>query len=125
MLSVTRHWHDPRRHGGELGGEQIVPRLMLDRAIPLDFGFDPPDRGEVREYRLAGIVSIGCHPVDLVADRVAAAPAGCRSILEGIDEILTVNRLGLPPSLRRSLACTNIIENVMGTIRRVCRNVKH
>src|SRR3954469_23769905 len=26
--------------------------------------------------------------------------------------------------LRRSLACTNIIENMMGTIRRVCRNVK-
>jgi hypothetical protein len=26
--------------------------------------------------------------------------------------------------LRRSLACTNIIENMMGSIRRVCRNVK-
>ncbi len=25
----------------------------------------------------------------------------------------------------RSLACTNIIENVMGTVRRVCRNVKY
>jgi transposase-like protein len=36
-----------------------------------------------------------------------------RSILEGIDEILTVTRLGLPKELRRSLACTNIIENVM------------
>src|SRR5437764_8729611 len=46
------------------------------------------------------------------------------SILEGIDEILTVTRLGLPNELRRSLACTNIIENVMGTVRRVCRNVK-
>jgi transposase-like protein len=46
------------------------------------------------------------------------------SILEGIDEILTVTRLGLPKELRRSLACTNMIENVMGTVRRVCRNVK-
>ena len=46
------------------------------------------------------------------------------SILEGIDEILTVTRLRLPKQLRRSLACTNIIENVMGTVRRVCRNVK-
>jgi len=46
------------------------------------------------------------------------------SILEGIDEILTVTRLGLPRELRRSLACTNMIENVMGTVRRVCRNVK-
>ena len=46
------------------------------------------------------------------------------SILEGIDEILTVTRLRLPKELRRSLACTNIIENMMGTVRRVCRNVK-
>jgi transposase-like protein len=46
------------------------------------------------------------------------------SILEGIEEILTVTRLGLPDQLRRSLACTNMIENVMGTVRRVCRNVK-
>lgn len=47
------------------------------------------------------------------------------SILEGLDEMLTVTRLGLPAELRRSLACTNIIENLMGTVRRVCRNVKY
>jgi putative transposase len=46
------------------------------------------------------------------------------SILEGIDELLTVTRLCLPKQLRRSLACTNIIENLMSTVRRVCRNVK-
>jgi hypothetical protein len=28
--------------------------------------------------------------------------------------MLTVNRLGLPAKLRRSLACTNSIENMMG-----------
>ena len=38
--------------------------------------------------------------------------------------MLTVNRLGLPAKLRRSLACTNSIENMMATVRRVCRNVK-
>jgi putative transposase len=53
-----------------------------------------------------------------------AAPGVAGSILEGLDEMLTVIRLGLPLPLRRSLACTNIIENMMGTIRRVCRNVK-
>jgi transposase-like protein len=52
------------------------------------------------------------------------APGVSRSILEGLDEILTVSRLGLPAELRRSLACTNIIENVMGTVRQVSRNVK-
>jgi len=52
------------------------------------------------------------------------APGVSASILEGIDELLTVIRLRLPIELRRSLACTNIIENMMGSIRRVCRNVK-
>ena len=52
------------------------------------------------------------------------APGVSGSILEGLDEILTVSRLGLPAELRRSLACTNIIENMNGAIRRVCRNVK-
>ena len=47
------------------------------------------------------------------------------SILEGLNEMLTVTRFGLPHELRRALACTNIIENVMRTLRRVCRNVKY
>ena len=47
-----------------------------------------------------------------------------QSILEGLDEILTANRLGLPPDLRRSLACTKIIESMNSVIRQVCRNVK-
>lgn len=52
------------------------------------------------------------------------APGVAGSILEGLDEILTVSRLGLPIELRRSLACTNIIENMNGTVRRVSHNVK-
>ncbi|MFM7740726.1 MAG: IS256 family transposase, partial [Planctomycetota bacterium] len=60
-----------------------------------------------------------------LAKRMAReAPGVCGSLLEGLDEILTVNRLGLPLELRRSLACTNAIENMQGTIRRVTRNVK-
>src|SRR5205807_3671829 len=35
------------------------------------------------------------------------APGVAASILEGLDEMLTVNRLGLPVKLRRSLACTD------------------
>jgi len=52
------------------------------------------------------------------------APGVAASILEGLDEMLTVVRLKLPTPLRRSLACTNAIENMMGTVRRVSRNVK-
>ena len=44
--------------------------------------------------------------------------------LEGLEEIITVIRLGLPHELRRSLACTNIVEKSLGTVRQVTRNVK-
>jgi transposase-like protein len=33
--------------------------------------------------------------------------------------------LSLPSDLRRSLACTNIIESMNSIIRQVCRKVKH
>ena len=52
------------------------------------------------------------------------APGVSGSILEGLDEILTVTRLGLPSEFRRALACTNAIENALGTVRTVSRNVK-
>ena len=54
----------------------------------------------------------------------AEAPGVSKSLLEGLDEIWTVTRLGLPPELRRSLASTNIIESMNSVIRQVCRNVK-
>lgn len=46
------------------------------------------------------------------------------SLREGLDETLTVLKLDLPPQLRRSLATTNAIENLMSSIRKVSRNVK-
>jgi transposase-like protein len=46
------------------------------------------------------------------------------SLREGLEETLTVWKLELPDSLRRFFSTTNAIENVMGTIRRVSRNVK-
>lgn len=46
------------------------------------------------------------------------------SLREGSKETLTVLKLELPASLRRSLTTTNAIENLMGSIRRVSRNVK-
>ncbi|MGH7117840.1 MAG: IS256 family transposase [Acetobacteraceae bacterium] len=52
------------------------------------------------------------------------APGVSTALLERVDELLGVVRLKPPPPLRRSLARTNIIENMMGSIRRVCRNVK-
>ena len=51
-------------------------------------------------------------------------PGVSGSILEGLEEIFTVIRaIGLPHELRRSIACTNIVENALGTVRQVSRNV--
>lgn len=46
------------------------------------------------------------------------------SLREGLAETLTVLTLGLPPRLRRFFATTNCIENLIGIVRHVTRNVK-
>lgn len=46
------------------------------------------------------------------------------SLNEGLEETLTVIKLGLPPLLRRTLATTNPIESLLSSVRRVTRNVK-
>jgi putative transposase len=61
---------------------------------------------------------------DLAKKLAREAPGTAASLLEGLDELVTVCRLKLPKDLRRSLASTNAIENMQGTVRRVCRNVK-
>ncbi len=50
--------------------------------------------------------------------------AAAASLREGLEETLTVLALGLPPRLRRFFATTNAIENLIGTLRHVARNVK-
>lgn len=51
-------------------------------------------------------------------------PSAASSLREGMDETLTVMRFELPRNLERTLSCTNIIENLMGSIRHMGRRVK-
>jgi len=46
-------------------------------------------------------------------------------VLEGLDEMFTINRLGLPKALRRCLGSTNVIESPNSGIRSRTRRVKH
>lgn len=50
-------------------------------------------------------------------------PRAAASLREGLDETLTVMRLGIGPTLRRSLATTNPIESTFATVRRVSSRV--
>ena len=51
-------------------------------------------------------------------------PGAAASMREGLDETLTVQRLGLTGALQRTLRTTNIIENLNGSVEHYSRNVK-
>ena len=51
-------------------------------------------------------------------------PSAARSLEEGLEETLTVHRLGVGAVLRRKLSTTNPIESCLSTVQRVARNVK-
>ena len=51
-------------------------------------------------------------------------PSAARSLAEGLDETLTVNRLPLEGWLRRTMATTNPIESAFSVVDTVCKRVK-
>jgi transposase-like protein len=51
-------------------------------------------------------------------------PSAASSLKEGLDETLTLHRLGLPESLRESLQSTNLIESALSVAADVTRRVK-
>jgi len=50
-------------------------------------------------------------------------PSAAASLREGLEETFTINRLGLPPSLHRCLATTNLIESPQSGVRKRTGNV--
>jgi transposase-like protein len=50
--------------------------------------------------------------------------AAAQSLEEGLEETLMINRLGLPPQLRRLFASTNIMESCFSRAGDLCRGVK-
>jgi transposase-like protein len=52
-------------------------------------------------------------------------PGAAASLAEGLEETLTLTRLGIRGRLKKTLASTNPIESMIEIIRRTSRNVKH
>ena len=61
----------------------------------------------------------------LVDELARSHPGAAASLREGMEETLTVTRLGVRGRLKRTLASTNPCESMIDTVRRVSRNVKH
>jgi transposase-like protein len=52
-------------------------------------------------------------------------PSASASLLEGLEELFTINAMGLPPKLMRCLATTNVIESTNGGVRQRINRVKN
>jgi putative transposase len=61
----------------------------------------------------------------LAAELDKTHPGAAASLREGLADTLTVLRLGVPPTLARSLRSTNIIESMISICRDHASNVKH
>ena len=79
----------------------------------MSMAYDLNDAEEARKELLA-----------LAAQLEKINPSAARSLQEGLEETLTVQKLGLPEDLRRSLRSTNIIESAINGVRDRSRNVK-
>ena len=52
-------------------------------------------------------------------------PSAAASLREGLREMFTINRLGLPPRLRKCLGTTNVIDSTHSGVRQKTRRVTH
>ena len=116
--AVRRHFQRKDRHTA-LPGTQETKRALPTTGIKKE-DIDLRMSSAYREYEYKEALTRLGHIAKHLEHRYPAAAASLR---EGLDETLTVHRLGLPGLLRQSLSSTNAIESAnsvcAGIIRRV------
>lgn len=60
----------------------------------------------------------------LASNLEAISPGAAASLKEGMEETITLQRLGVPDELWKTLRSTNLIEGTFARTRELCRNVK-
>jgi len=116
--------------GDVFGDAAVIQRCQLHKGRNLDALVPRARQAYVRAalrraYRAASAAAARRQLTALASwlERNGHADAAA-SVREGLEETLTVLKLGLPPTLRRFFATTNCIENLIGTLRHVTRNIK-
>jgi transposase-like protein len=116
--------------GDVLGDAAVIQRCQLHKGRNLDALVPKARQAYVRAalrraYQTASVTAARRQLTALATwlERNGHADAA-GSVREGLEETLTVLKLGLPPTLRRFFATTNCIENLIGTLRHVTRNIK-
>jgi putative transposase len=77
-----------------------------------------------RAYRAESALAAEAELSALAAELDKTHPGAAASLREGLDETLTVLRLGVPPTLARTLRSTNAIESMISICRDRSANVK-
>jgi transposase-like protein len=82
-------------------------------------------RAAIRKAWTAKTVKEGRRMLTELADQLEHDhPGAAGSIREGLEETLTLIRLGVSDALHRTLCSTNPIENLIGSVKILARNVK-
>jgi putative transposase len=83
-------------------------------------------RGRMRAARALTDHELARHRLELLAGELDRTwPDAARSLREGLEETLTLMRLGITGQLARTLCSTNPCESMIEIVRRTQRNVKH
>jgi len=112
------------------GDRAIVQRCQVHKARNVRDHLPEERRAYVRRQMRDAYKSKSAKTAKLMLGQLASwlqangEDSAAASVREGLDETLTVLRLGLPTTLCRTFSTTNAIENMNGTLRRVIRNVK-
>jgi transposase-like protein len=119
-----------RRAVREVLGEVPVQRCVRHKERNVLDHLPEPDRPAVRRRLRAAwaddsYLKARDNLKALAQELERAHPGAAASLREGLDETLTVNRLGVRGRLRRTLASTNPIESMIEICRRTSRNVKN
>ena len=119
----------PKAVGKVFGTKALIQRCTLHKRRNVT-GYLPERRRRAIDKRLAGIFAnpdadAGLRDAKRLAAQLKGShPDAAGSLLEGLDEMFTVARLGITGALRRSLTNTNCIESMISTVRTVTGRVK-
>jgi putative transposase len=111
------------------GAKALVQRCTLHKRRNVT-DYLPKQRRAAIDGRLAKVFAAADADSGLAEARRLAAtlradhPDAAASLLEGLEEMFTVARMGITGALRRSLTNTNCVESMISTVRTVTGRVK-
>jgi transposase-like protein len=113
----------------KFGARAEVQRCQVHKERNVLEHLPPEHQSRVRQ-RLRAAWNLKGHAeawaaLERVTEQLAElSPTAAASLREGLEETLTVHRLGVPGLLRQTLRSTNPLESCFATTRTLCRNVK-